>query len=56
MTVRINIGCGKTPTNGWINFDNSPAIKLANSPFLYFSTGLVDNHIPSVFNVFLPSK
>jgi len=36
MTVRINIGCGKTPTNGWINFDNSPAIKLANSPFLYF--------------------
>ena len=36
MKYRINIGCGKTPTEGWINFDNSPSIKLANSPFKYF--------------------
>ena len=36
MTVRVNIGCGNTPTKGWLNFDNSPAIKLANSPFFYF--------------------
>jgi len=35
MTIRINIGCGHTPIDGWINFDNSLAIKLANSPLLY---------------------
>ena len=35
MTIKVNIGCGNTPTDGWINFDNSLAIKLANSPFLY---------------------
>ncbi len=36
MTIRVNIGCGTTPTDGWINFDNSFGIKLANKPFLYF--------------------
>lgn len=25
----INIGCGMTPTMGWLNFDNSPSIRLA---------------------------
>lgn len=35
MNLRINIGCGTNPTNGWLNMDNSPAIKLANSPFKY---------------------
>lgn len=35
MTIRVNIGCGSTPINGWINYDNSLAIKLANSPILY---------------------
>lgn len=32
MDYQINIGCGRNPTEGWINFDNSPAIKLAKSP------------------------
>ena len=32
---RINIGCGSSPSKGWINFDNTPAIKLANSPLKY---------------------
>ncbi|SVE32065.1 uncharacterized protein METZ01_LOCUS484919, partial [marine metagenome] len=32
MGYQINIGCGQKPTEGWINFDNSPAIKLAKSP------------------------
>ena len=36
MKHRINIGCGRTPTEGWMNFDNTPAIILANSPFKYF--------------------
>ena len=35
MSIRVNIGCGRTPTEGWLNFDNSPAIKLAKSPFKY---------------------
>lgn len=35
MSIKLNIGCGNTPTNGWLNMDNSPAIKLANSPLKY---------------------
>jgi predicted SAM-dependent methyltransferase len=34
--IRVNFGCGTSPSEGWINFDNSPAIKLANSPCLFF--------------------
>jgi len=36
MKCRINIGCGKTPTKGWMNLDNSPSIILSNSPTKYF--------------------
>lgn len=32
---RINIGCGSSPSVDWTNFDNTPAIKLANSPLKY---------------------
>lgn len=32
--IQINIGCGRTPTKGWVNFDNTPALRLANSPFI----------------------
>jgi len=32
---RINIGCGSNPPEGRLNFDNTPAIKLANSPLKY---------------------
>ena len=35
MSIKVNIGCGRTPTEGWLNFDNSPAIRLAKSPFKY---------------------
>ena len=38
MTIRVNIGCGNSPINGWINYDNSLAIKLANSPLLLFQS------------------
>ena len=34
MFLRVNIGCGKTPTKGWINFDNSMSLRLLNFPFL----------------------
>lgn len=30
--MRINVGCGMTPTKGWINFDNSLSILLAKLP------------------------
>ncbi len=26
---RINVGCGRSPTNGWKNYDNSPTVRLA---------------------------
>jgi hypothetical protein len=35
MNYYVNIGCGRTPTEGWKNYDNSPAIKLSNSPLKY---------------------
>lgn len=31
---RINIGCGMSPTPGWLNFDNSPSVRLAKYPIL----------------------
>ena len=34
MTLRVNIGCGQTPTKGWRNFDNSLSLRFAKIPFL----------------------
>lgn len=34
VPTRINFGCGQSPTTGWINYDNSPAILLARRPLL----------------------
>lgn len=31
---RINVGCGSSPTQGWLNFDGSPSVLLANHPLL----------------------
>lgn len=31
--LRVNIGCGKTPIQGWVNFDSSPSVLLAKLPF-----------------------
>lgn len=31
MGIRINIGCGQSPTPGWHNYDNSPAIRIGQS-------------------------
>lgn len=30
--TRINVGCGQTPTEGWINYDNSMSVRLARLP------------------------
>jgi hypothetical protein len=32
--IRINIGCGQTPTKGWQNYDNSFNLRLAKIPIL----------------------
>ena len=32
--TKINIGCGRSPTLGWKNYDNSPSLKLAKYYFL----------------------
>ncbi len=42
---RVNVGCGPTPTRGWINFDNSLSVRLAQHPILVSflsEVGLVD--------------
>lgn len=31
MAARLNIGCGQSPTEGWINYDNSLAVRMAGS-------------------------
>lgn len=31
--ISINVGCGRTPTRGWRNFDNSISVRL-DSPIL----------------------
>lgn len=33
MALRVNIGCGMTPTMGWRNFDNSLSIMLSRIPY-----------------------
>lgn len=30
--IRINIGCGPSPTPGWLNYDNSLSVRLAKHP------------------------
>lgn len=30
---RVNLGCGQTPIQGWVNFDSSPSVRLAHLPF-----------------------
>jgi SAM-dependent methyltransferase len=45
MAVRLNIGCGQSPTDGWINYDNSFAVRMAGSWLLWQAmrlSGLAD--------------
>jgi hypothetical protein len=32
--LRLNVGCGQTPTPGWKNYDNSPSVWIAQRPLL----------------------
>ncbi len=31
--LRVNLGCGQSPIQGWVNFDSSPSVRLARLPF-----------------------
>jgi len=49
--VRLNIGCGRSPTPDWINYDNSPSVWMARWPLfalilarLLSRLGLIDRH------------
>jgi predicted SAM-dependent methyltransferase len=42
--LKLNIGCGRNASPGWVNIDNSPSVLLAKSPslrFLLFHIGLI---------------
>ena len=44
--TRINVGCGATPTQGWVNIDNSLTVRLAARPSLIrvlSSVGFIDS-------------
>jgi SAM-dependent methyltransferase len=32
--IKVNVGCGLTPTPGWLNFDNSFSVRLARWPIV----------------------
>ena len=47
MPTRLNIGCGRSPTPDWINYDNSPSVWIARWPrlaLLLSRLGLIDRH------------
>jgi predicted SAM-dependent methyltransferase len=47
VPIRLNIGCGRSPTPDWINYDNSPSVWLARWPVLASLSaqlGLIDRH------------
>ncbi|HTP29872.1 MAG TPA: methyltransferase domain-containing protein [Anaeromyxobacteraceae bacterium] len=39
--LRVNVGCGGTPTPGWINFDNSLSVLIASAPGASWLTALL---------------
>jgi SAM-dependent methyltransferase len=44
--IRVNVGCGQTPTSGWRNLDNSPSLRFARLrfvPWVLRRAGLIDD-------------
>lgn len=33
--IRVNVGCGLSPTPGWLNFDNSVSVRIARWPVVH---------------------
>lgn len=44
--MRVNIGCGSTPTPGWLNFDNSLSVRLARIPLVALLMGRRNGSAP----------
>ncbi|MFN3944542.1 MAG: class I SAM-dependent methyltransferase [Allosphingosinicella sp.] len=36
---RVNLGCGQSPTAGWLNLDNSLTVRLARTPLAHLLPG-----------------
>ncbi len=32
--IKVNVGCGLSPTPGWLNFDNSASVRVARWPVI----------------------
>jgi SAM-dependent methyltransferase len=41
--IKVNVGCGASPTPGWLNFDNSLSVRMARYPGL--SSALARLHV-----------
>ncbi len=57
--ININIGCSTTPTIGWKNYDNSPAIFLAKFGVLadlFFKLKFISDHQYEVVNFYRKNK
>ena len=39
MDLKINVGCGRSATQGWLNFDGSPSVRLSRLPCISHLTG-----------------
>jgi SAM-dependent methyltransferase len=55
MSIRVNIGCGITPTKGWNNYDNSWSIRLApilpsSTAKFFYVIGLLTKHQMNFIN------
>ena len=51
--IKINIGCGLTPTAGFVNFDNSFSLRLSKLPFfcsLLFKLKIIDTRQMNYIN------
>ncbi len=35
--TQVNVGCGLSPTPGWLNFDNSPSVRFARLPVVSYA-------------------
>ena len=45
--VRVNVGCGASPTQGWVNIDNSLTVRLGARPSLtraLYWAGVIDSN------------
>jgi SAM-dependent methyltransferase len=56
--MRVNVGCGRSPTAGWKNFDNSLTVRLAKIPLLIdcLAAARILDHAQRDFAAFVKSS